>query len=98
MYICVHVVIYFNVNLCCIHVGAVAVVNTMECLDWLEKVLTKHWIPTADSKPPYRGMPLVILALDGGKYISMQGPCLKNTNPTPEMVVDTNVSSYFILS
>ena len=45
-------------------VGAVAVVNTKECLEWLEKVLERHWIPKSDTSPPYRGMPLIILALD----------------------------------
>ena len=50
-----------------IYVGAVAVVNTMECLGWLEKVLERHWIPHSDMMPPYRGMPLVILALDASK-------------------------------
>ena len=46
-------------------VGSVAVVNSMECIDWLEDVLTRLWVPEVmTSLPPYRGMPLVILALD----------------------------------
>ena len=50
--------------------GAVAVVTSMECLDWLEKLLHSLWIPElgeARTDPPYRGMPLVILALDNSK-------------------------------
>ncbi len=40
-------------------------VNSMECIDWLEDVLTRLWVPEVmTSLPPYRGMPLVILALD----------------------------------
>ena len=62
--------IYIDIHYITIHLyilGAVVVVNTMECLEWLEKVLNRHWIPTSDSSPPYRGMPLVILALDDSK-------------------------------
>ena len=36
----------------------------MDCLDWLERLLRLLWIPEGDKHPPYRGMPLVILALD----------------------------------
>ena len=36
----------------------------MECLVWLERVLQLLWIPGGDIAPPYRGLPLVILALD----------------------------------
>ena len=44
--------------------GAVAVVTSMECLDWLEDLLNKLWVPGGNIKPHYRGMPLVILAVD----------------------------------
>ena len=53
--------------LCTLFVGAVAVVNSMECLDWLEDLVDRLWIPSLEAEsrqPPYRGMPLVILALD----------------------------------
>ena len=42
-------------------------VNSMECLDWLEDLVGRLWIPSLEAgltQPPYRGMPLVILALD----------------------------------
>ena len=51
----------------CMCVGAVAVVNTMECINWLEKVLNRHWLSSSDMRPPYKGMPLVILALDSSE-------------------------------
>ena len=38
-------------------VGAVAMVNSMECLNWLEQVLVLLWIPGGDSSPPTRGCP-----------------------------------------
>ena len=47
---------------CC--TGAVVVVNSEKCLLWLEKVLESLWIPRGDTPTPYRGLPLVILALD----------------------------------
>ena len=56
--------------MCYYNVGAVAVVNTMECVGWLEKVLERFWIPHSDMMPPYRGMPLIILALDECKSSS----------------------------
>ena len=47
--------------------GAVAVVTSLECLDWLEDLIGRLWLPEVGRKtPPYRGMPLVILALDKG--------------------------------
>ena len=54
--------------------GAVAVVTSMECLDWLEELLTRLFVPGEDDKSPYRGMPLVVMALDraeGGDYYSI---------------------------
>ena len=39
-------------------------VNSMECLNWLEQLLELLWIPGSDAAPPYQGLPLVILALD----------------------------------
>ena len=44
--------------------GAVAVVTSMECLDWLGDLLNELWVPGGNTKPCYRGMPLVILAVD----------------------------------
>ena len=72
-YVCVNVNVYF---LSCVylllvlifhvhvHLGAVAVVNSKECLIWLEQVLHSLWIPGGDTPPPYLGLPLVILALE----------------------------------
>lgn len=54
-------VVLFAVVFC---VGAVAVVNSEECLIWLEQVLQSLWIPFGDAPSLYRGLPLVILALD----------------------------------
>ena len=48
----------------CFTTGAVVVVNSEECLIWLEEVLQSLWIPRGDTPTPYRGLPLVILALD----------------------------------
>ena len=45
--------------------GAVAVVTSLECLDWLEDLLNELMVPGEDIRPHYRGMPLVILAVDG---------------------------------
>jgi len=45
--------------------GAVAVVTSLECLDWLEDLLNELMVPGEDLRPHYRGMPLVILAVDG---------------------------------
>ncbi len=48
--------------------GAVAVVTSLECLDWLEELLNRLWVPHVGGKPPpYRGMPLIVLALDKGR-------------------------------
>ena len=44
--------------------GAVAMVTSVNCLDWLEKLLNELWVPGGNTKPRYRGMPLVILAVD----------------------------------
>ena len=50
--------------------GAVAVVTSMECLDWLEELVNRLWVPDVGAKsPPYRGMPFVILALDKGEGV-----------------------------
>ncbi len=51
--------------------GAVAVVTSLECCDWLQELLTRLWLPgqQKDFDPPYRGMPLIILALDKSKDI-----------------------------
>ena len=50
-------------------------VNSMECLDWLENLLQLLWLPGDTATSPYRGLPLVILALDdslmGGKDMYM---------------------------
>ena len=48
--------------------GAVAVVNSLECIDWLRDLVERLWLPQVGRKsPPYRGMPLIILALDKGE-------------------------------
>ena len=48
--------------------GAIAVVTSLECVEWLEEVVERLWLPDVGGKlPPYRGMPLIILALDKGK-------------------------------
>ena len=39
-------------------------VTSMECLDWLDNLLNELWVPGGNTKPRYRGMPLVILAVD----------------------------------
>ena len=44
--------------------GAVAMVTSVNCLDWLEELLNGLWVPGGNTKPRYRGMPLVILAID----------------------------------
>lgn len=44
--------------------GAVAVVTSIDCVNWLQKLLQKLWLPGEGCSPPYRGMPMVILALD----------------------------------
>jgi len=50
--------------------GAVVVVTSLECLDWLEELIGRLWLPEVGAKtPPYRGMPLVILALDKGMCV-----------------------------
>lgn len=46
--------------------GAVAVATSMACIDWLEGLLARLWVPSGEDTPGYRGMPLVILALDTG--------------------------------
>ena len=38
-------------------VGAVAMVNSMESLNWLEQLLVLLWIPGGDASPPTRGCP-----------------------------------------
>ncbi len=52
--------------------GAVAVVTSLECIDWLKDLVERLWLfevgGGAESRQaPYRGMPLIILALDKGK-------------------------------
>ena len=52
--------------------GAVAVVTSLKCIDWLKDIVERLWVPVgvmekSGSLPPYRGMPLIILALDKGK-------------------------------
>ena len=49
-----------------IRAGAVAVATSMACIDWLEGLLARLWMPSGEDTPGYRGMPLVILALDTG--------------------------------
>ena len=60
------------VSLAFFPIGAITVVDSMECLNWLEEVLNRLWIPgnpTLDTThPPCRGMPLVILVMDGIGY------------------------------
>ena len=53
-----------GVNVPVLYTGAVVVVNSEKCLLWLENVLQSLWIPRGDTPTPYRGLPLVILALD----------------------------------
>ena len=44
----------------------------MECIEWLEDLLNRLWIPSdPHTHPPYRGMPLVILALDRNRLHSL---------------------------
>ena len=64
MYVYIFLSIHLYSCVCmCTTTGAVAVVNSNGCLNWLERVLELLWIPGGDM-PPYRGLPLVILALD----------------------------------
>lgn len=56
--------------------GAVAVVTTLECVDWLEDLVARLWGGGDDtSTTPYRGMPLIILALDKGESATPPLPC-----------------------
>ncbi len=55
--------------------GAVAVVMTLEGVEWLRDLVERLWLfgvgEGRDSRAgPYRGMPLIILALDRGKLFS----------------------------
>ena len=53
--------------------GAVAVVTSMECVDWLRELVSHLWLfkvgeeEEEEGVAPYRGMPLIILALDPGE-------------------------------
>lgn len=47
--------------------GAVAVVTSMQCLEWLRDVVDHLWLFKVGGEAPYRGMPLIILALDRGE-------------------------------
>ena len=55
---------------------AVAVVTSLECVDWLEDVVRRLWLPEGRAEkscnlPSYRGMPLIMLALDkGNSYVT----------------------------
>ena len=50
--------------------GAVAVVTTLEGVKWLQDLVKRLWLFRVGEEnshtPPYRGMPLIILALDRG--------------------------------
>ena len=54
--------------------GAVAVVTTLEGVEWLRDLVDRLWLfkvgDSGSRKPPYRGMPLIILALDKGMDIT----------------------------
>ncbi|KAL5480091.1 hypothetical protein EMCRGX_G023713 [Ephydatia muelleri] len=43
---------------------AILVVNSTQCLDWLESVAKTLFLPVGNSVPAYRGMPVIILAID----------------------------------
>lgn len=47
--------------------GAVAVVTTPQCVDWLKDLVWRLWLLQVGKKAPYRGMPLIVLALDKGE-------------------------------
>lgn len=61
--------------------GAVAVVTSKECTDWLRALVERLWLFDIGGTAPYRGMPLVILALDKG--ISSLVLVVTPTNHTP---------------
>ncbi len=50
--------------------GAIAVVTTEEEMEWLRDMVERLWLFKVGENdtcmPPYRGMPLIILALDRG--------------------------------
>ncbi len=50
--------------------GAIAMVTTLEEVEWLRNLVERLWLFKVGEKdncmPPYRGMPLIILALDKG--------------------------------
>ena len=51
--------------------GAVAVVTSLEGVAWLRDLVERLWMfkvgEEGARKAPYRGMPLIVLALDKGK-------------------------------
>ena len=50
--------------------AVVAVVTTLECVKWLRDLVERLWLFNVGEDnshmPPYRGMPLIVLALDKG--------------------------------
>ena len=56
--------------------GAVAIVNSLECIDWLRDVVERLWLfvevgGEKEKHAPYRGMPLIILALDKREFTNI---------------------------
>lgn len=52
--------------------GAVAVVTSVDCVNWLRDLVERLWLfrvgeGEESHVAPYRGMPLIVLALDRGK-------------------------------
>ena len=62
--------------------GAVAVVTSLQCVEWLRALVQHLWLFKVGERAPYRGMPLIILALDKGKtvvVVSLANICGCNT-------------------
>ena len=51
--------------------GAVAIVTSLQCVDWLWDLVERLWlfeVGGKESYAPYRGMPLIILTLDKREF------------------------------